>query len=127
MEGREVTNGIYRNKDGFVALPITEIVTTNDFFDFDAKYKGESDEITPADLTEEMNAKVKSVTQQIVELLDMNGIARADYIIQNGEPYLIEINTVPGLSKESLIPQMAAHEGIPLQQLFNEVLEVALS
>ena len=127
MEGREVTNGIYRNKDGFVALPITEIVTTNDFFDFDAKYKGESDEITPADLTEEMNAKVKSVTQQIVELLDMNGIARADYIIQNGEPYLIEINTVPGLSKESLIPQMAAHEGIPLQQLFNEVLEVAIS
>ncbi|PCJ01397.1 MAG: D-alanine--D-alanine ligase [Flavobacteriales bacterium] len=126
MEGREVTNGIYRNKDGFVALPITEIVTTNDFFDFDAKYKGESDEITPADLTEEMNAKVKSVTQQIVELLDMNGIARADYIIQNGEPYLIEINTVPGLSKESLIPQMAAHEGIPLQQLFNEVLEVAI-
>ena len=127
MEGREVTNGIYRNKDGFVALPITEIVTTNDFFDFDAKYKGESDEITPADLTEEMNAKVKSVTQQIVELLDMNGIARADYIIQNGEPYLIEINTVPGLSKESLIPQMAANEGITLQQLFNEVLEVAIS
>ena len=127
MDGREVTNGIYRTKNGFVPLPITEIVTSNDFFDFDAKYKGESDEITPADLTDELANKIKTVTQQIVELLDMNGIARADYIIQNGEPYLIEINTVPGLSKESLIPQMAAHEGIPLKQLFNEVLEVIQS
>ena len=124
MEGREVTNGIYRNKDGFVSLPITEIVTTNDFFDFEAKYKGESEEITPADLTDELTAKVKAVTTQIVELLAMNGIARADYIIQNNEPYLIEINTVPGMSAASLIPQMAAHQGISLKQLFNEVLEM---
>ncbi|MGB0887418.1 MAG: D-alanine--D-alanine ligase [Vicingaceae bacterium] len=126
MEGREVTNGIYRNKDGFVSLPITEIVTTNDFFDFEAKYKGESEEITPADLTDELTAKVKAVTTQIVELLAMNGIARADYIIQNNEPYLIEINTVPGMSAASLIPQMAAHQGISLKQLFNEVLELAI-
>ena len=127
MEGREVTNGIYRNKTGFVPLPITEIVTTNDFFDFEAKYKGESDEITPADLTVELTDKVKAVTKQIVELLDMNGIARADYIIQNGEPYLIEINSVPGMSGESLIPQMAEYEGISLKQLFNEVLEVVIN
>lgn len=126
MEGREVTNGIYRSKNGFVKLPITEIITTNDFFDFDAKYKGESNEITPADLTDKLATKVKAVTKQIVELLDMDGIARADYIIQNNEPYLIEINTVPGLSKESLIPQMAAHEGISLKRLFNEVIEVTI-
>ena len=127
MEGREVTNGIYRNKTGFVPLPITEIVTANDFFDFEAKYKGESDEITPADLSDDLTAKVKAVTKQIVELLDMNGIARADYIIQDGAPYLIEINTVPGMSKESLIPQMAACEGVSLKQLFNEVLDVVVS
>jgi D-alanine-D-alanine ligase len=125
LVGREVTNGIYRNEDGFVPLPITEIITTNDFFDFEAKYKGESTEITPADISIEMETKVKAITTKIVELLDMNGIARADYIIQGNEPYLIEINTVPGLSKESLIPQMAACEGIPLKQLFNEVLEKA--
>lgn len=125
MEGREVTNGIYKNKDGIVVLPITEIVTTNDFFDFDAKYKGESNEITPADLTQEIAEKVKAVTKNIYEILDLDGIARTDYILQDGEPYLIEINTVPGLSGESLIPQMAACEGISLKQIFNEVIEVA--
>lgn len=126
MQGREVTNGVYKNKSGIKVLPITEIVTTNDFFDFDAKYKGESDEITPADLTDELVKKVKEVTKNIYEILDLKGIARADYIIQNNEPYLIEINTVPGLSKESLIPQMAAYEEISLKQLFNEVIEVGL-
>jgi D-alanine-D-alanine ligase len=127
MEGREVTNGVYRNTKGFVSLPITEIVTTNDFFDFDAKYKGESEEITPADLTAEFAVKVKAITKKIVELLDMDGISRADYIIQNGEPYLIEINTVPGMSGASLIPQMAQCEGISLKKLLNEVIEVAIS
>jgi D-alanine-D-alanine ligase len=127
LEGREVTNGIYRNKDGFVQLPITEIITTNDFFDFEAKYKGESEEITPADLPVEITSKVKALTTKIVELLDMDGIARADYIIQGNEPYLIEINTVPGLSAASLIPQMAACEGIPLKQIFNEMMEVTLA
>ena len=126
MEGREVTNGIYKNKSDIVVLPITEIVTTNDFFDFDAKYKGESDEITPADLTDEIADKVKAVTKNIYEILDMKGIARADYILQDNEPYLIEINAVPGLSKESLIPQMAVYENISLKQLFNDVLDVAI-
>ncbi|MBL4594792.1 MAG: D-alanine--D-alanine ligase [Flavobacteriales bacterium] len=100
LEGREVTNGIYKNKDGIVSLSITEIVTNNDFFDFDAKYKGESDEITPADLTDEIAEKVKIVTKKVYEILDLGGIARADYILKDGEPYLIEINTVPGLSKK---------------------------
>ena len=126
LEGREVTNGIYKNGEGIVSLPITEIVTTNDFFDFDAKYKGESDEITPADLTDDLIQKIKAVTKNIYEILDLEGIARADYILQEGVPYLIEINTVPGLSKESLIPQMADHQGIPLKKLFSEVMEFAL-
>ena len=124
MAGREVTNGIYKNKNGIIPLPITEIVTDNDFFDFDAKYKGESNEITPADLTTDIAAKVNAVTKNIYEILDLKGIARADYILQNDEPYLIEINTVPGLSKESLIPQMAAHKGIALKELFSEILDL---
>lgn len=125
MDGREITNGIYRNKKEIIVLPITEIVTGNSFFDFEAKYKGKSNEITPADLTPDLEKKVKEVTEKIYKILDLKGIARADYILQNNEPYLIEVNTVPGLSNESLIPQMADHQGISLKQLFNEVLDNA--
>lgn len=127
MKGREVTNGIYKNKEGIKVLPITEIVTTHEFFDFEAKYEGKSQEITPADLPEELTQKVKETTAKIYSVLGLAGICRADYIIQKGEPYLIEINTVPGQSAESLIPQMAAYEGISLKDLYNEVIDVALS
>ena len=126
LNGREVTNGIYKSLRGIHVLPITEIVTENAFFDFDAKYKGESNEITPADLEAEMTSKIKAMTLKVYEILDFSGIARADYIIHNGEPHLIEINAVPGQSAESIIPKMAAHEGIALKQLFEDVIEVAL-
>ncbi len=126
MQGREVTNGIYRNLNEIKVLPITEIISENDFFDFDAKYKGESNEVTPANLPEELTAKIKSTTKKIYEILDLSGVCRADYIIQNNEPYLIEINTVPGQSAESIIPQMAKESGVELKQLFNEVIEFAL-
>ena len=126
MDGREVTNGIYKNAQGIVSLPVTEIISDNDFFDFDAKYKGQSSEVTPADLPEELTLKIKATTRKIYEIIDLKGICRADFIIQNNEPYLIEINTVPGQSAQSIIPQMAAHEGISLKQLFNEVIEIAI-
>lgn len=127
LSGREVTNGIFSIGNEIHSLPITEIVTNNDFFDFDAKYKGESNEITPADLPIEMEEKVKAETKRIFELLGLDGICRADYILQNNEPYFIEINTVPGLSAASLIPQMAAHANIELKQLFNNLIEMKLS
>jgi len=126
LNGREVTNGIYKSLRGIHVLPITEIVTENAFFDFDAKYKGESNEITPADLEAEMTSKIKAMTLKVYEILDFSGIARADYIIHNGEPHLIEINAVPGQSAESIIPKMAAQEGVSLKQLFEDVIEVAL-
>ena len=126
MSGREVTNGIYKGLEGVVSLPVTEIITENDFFDFDAKYKGESNEITPADLPLELSNKIKAVTKEIFELLDLKGIARADYIIQDGAPYLIEINTVPGMSGASLIPQMAKCAGIALTDLLNDIINVAI-
>lgn len=127
MKGKEVTNGVFKAREGTVVLPVTEIITANDFFDFDAKYKGESKEITPAMLPNELTQKIKNTTQQIFEWLDLKGIARADYIIQEGEPYLIEINTVPGMSDKSLIPQMAQCEGIALKDLLNKVMLVALN
>lgn len=127
MEGREVTNGVYRLASGEVkVLPITEIVSENDFFDFDAKYNGKSNEITPAILDEEMVNKVKETTKRIYNLLHLSGIARADYILKDNVPHLIEINTVPGLSEESIIPQMAKCAGIPLKELFSEIITATL-
>ena len=127
LKGREFTNGIYRGKKGIKVLPITEIVSENEFFDFNAKYAGESKEITPADLPKVIENILKATTQKVYEILGLSGICRVDYIVVNEVPTLIEINTVPGQSAQSIIPQMAAHEGIALKELFNDVIEVALS
>jgi len=125
LDGREVTNGVFQSNNGIKVLPITEIKTENDFFDYGAKYHGESSEITPADLDIEMTAKIKSLTHFTYEILGMNGIARMDYIIdQKGTPYLIEVNTVPGQSAESIIPQMAKVEGIKMKELFSQILDL---
>lgn len=126
MQGREVTNGVYYSKKGIKVLPITEIITHNEFFDFNAKYLGQSKEITPADLPIALEREIKSTTKKIYQILDLKGICRMDYIVINNQPHLIEINTVPGQSAQSLIPQMAAYEGISLTELFSEVIEVAL-
>ena len=127
IEGREVTNGVYKNQEGIKVLPITEIITENDFFDYGAKYHGESNEVTPADLPEEITGKIKALTYHIYDALGLNGIARVDYILNNeNTPYLIEVNTVPGQSAESIIPQMAAIEGIGLVELFDHVVESSL-
>ena len=126
LEGREVTNGVYRNKKGIVVLPITEIVTHNEFFDFKAKYTGESEEITPAQLSPELTQKVKLMTEKVYGTLNMTGLARVDFIIVNDVPTVIEINTVPGQTEKSLIPQMAAIEGIPLSTMFDEIIELSL-
>lgn len=126
LEGREVTNGVYEAPNGVKVLPITEIISQNDFFDFDAKYNGKSSEVTPANLSQGLTDKIKAETKRVYEILNLKGICRADYIIKGDTPYLIEINTVPGQSAQSIIPQMAAHEGISLKQLFNDVIEVAL-
>ncbi len=126
LKGREFTNGIYKGRKGIKVLPITEIVSNNEFFDFNAKYAGESREITPANLPIEVENKLKNTTQTVYEILGLSGICRVDYIVVNDLPTMIEINTVPGQSAQSIIPQMAAHEGISLKELFNDVIDVAL-
>lgn len=125
MEGREFTNGVYLSENGIKVLPITEIITQNEFFDFEAKYLGESQEITPAAIDAEMTTKIKQITHKVYELLGLKGMCRVDYILVGKEPHVIEVNTVPGLSAQSLIPQMAAYEGISLKELFSEVIMVA--
>ncbi|MBL4706253.1 MAG: D-alanine--D-alanine ligase [Flavobacteriales bacterium] len=125
MAGTEVTNGIYHNGQDIQPLPVTEIVTTNDFFDYKAKYNGESEEITPARISDELTKSIKSTSKDIYQKLGLDGVCRVDYIIREGVPHVIEINTIPGQSAESITPKMAAIEGISMAQLFSTLIENA--
>jgi len=123
IEGREVTNGIYRNKEGLKTLPITEIISENEYFDYEAKYNGKSKEITPAEISKEHTQKIKSLTSFIYKTLGMNGLARMDYIInKNNIPFLIEINSVPGMSKESIIPQMIKEDNKLIKDVLSKII-----
>ena len=118
IEGREVTCGVYSAKEGIKALPITEIISENEYFDFDAKYNGKSKEVTPACLDNQMAKTIKELTIKIYDILGMRGIVRMDYIVNNdGRLFLIEINSIPGMSKESIIPQMLKTESVTLRTI----------
>lgn len=126
VSGTEVTCGIFHLNGNTIVLPPTEIVSKNEFFDFDAKYKGDSEEITPARISQEMIKKVQHITHYAYQKLNLSGLSRIDFIIQNDEPYLIEVNTVPGLSDQSIIPQQCRCVGIELKDLFGWMVEDAL-
>ncbi|WOD42603.1 D-alanine--D-alanine ligase [Hwangdonia lutea] len=126
LDGVEVSVGVISYKGKTKVLPITEIVTDNDFFDYEAKYLGKSQEITPARLSAEQEEKVTNMAKKVYEILKMKGFSRSEYIFKNGEPHLLEINTIPGLTQESILPQQAAAAGIPLADLFDNAIEEAL-
>jgi D-alanine-D-alanine ligase len=118
IEGSEVTCGVYRDSEGVKALPITEIISENEYFDYDAKYNGKSKEVTPADLTDSITTQIQSLTKEIYAILGMKGIVRMDYIVNDGgNPFLIETNSVPGMSNESIVPQMASALNIKLSSI----------
>ncbi|GIR13606.1 MAG: D-alanine--D-alanine ligase [Cryomorphaceae bacterium] len=123
IDGIEVTCGLIENEGELIALPLTEITTENDFFDYEAKYKGKSHEITPARVSNEIKEQVQSISKKIYNTLRLKGLIRMDYIVEKDQAYLIEINTIPGLSEESIIPQQAACYGISLKELFSLTLE----
>jgi D-alanine-D-alanine ligase len=123
LAGREVTNGVYKDKNGLHVLPITEIKTDNEFFDFNAKYMGQSQEITPADLPEQLTEQIQQTSLQVYRYLNLKGIARVDYIITENGPILLEVNTVPGQSAASIIPQQAKAAGMQVSELYQAVLE----
>lgn len=126
LDGTEVSVGVIRYQGVVKVLPITEIVSENDFFDYQAKYEGKSKEITPARISEPMAKIVADLAKNIYEILKMEGFSRSEFIIVDGVPYLLEMNTVPGLTTESLLPQQAEKAGISLSELFGNAIEEAL-
>ena len=127
LDGREVSVGVIQYKGETKVLPITEITTENDFFDYEAKYQGKSHEITPARLTEEVANKVRAIAKKVYTVLNMSGFSRSEYILVNDEPHFLEMNTVPGLTRESLLPQQASEANINLSDLFDNTIEMALN
>lgn len=127
LEGTEVSVGVITYKGAITVLPITEIVSENDFFDYEAKYLGKSKEITPARLPEAYAQRVREIAKQVYKSLRMEGFSRSEYILVEGEPHLLEVNTVPGLTAESILPQQALQAGISLPELFENAIIMALS
>ena len=123
IDGVEISCGVGILHNKITAFPITEIVSQNDFFDFEAKYKGLSKEITPARISKKITGEVQKITESVYSKMNLKGISRIDFIIMNDIPYIIEINTIPGLSNESIIPKQAKELGITLMQLFDHCIE----
>lgn len=124
MQGTELTCGCYKTNDGGHVFPVTEVVTHNEFFDYDAKYNGDVDEITPARIPDELRQRVQAMTSYIYDVLGCRGIIRADYIITEGEQInLLEINTTPGMTATSFIPQQVRAAGLDIKNVLTEIIE----
>ena len=126
LDGKEVSVGVHDYNEKIEVLPMTEIVSENDFFDYEAKYLGKSQEITPARISEEEKTTLSKMAAKIYKVLGMQGMTRSDFILVNGIPHFIEMNTVPGLSEASIIPQQALQAGYSLQEFFGLAIESAL-
>ncbi|MEX1203090.1 MAG: D-alanine--D-alanine ligase [Ferruginibacter sp.] len=128
IKGREFTIGVFKTKGKVVTLPITEIISKNDFFDFQAKYEGASEEITPAQVEESTAEKVRQQALKAYSVFNCKGIVRIDFIYDeaSGFPYMLEINTVPGQSAASLVPQQVIAMGLTLQEFYSSLIEECL-
>ena len=127
LKGTEVSVGVLKFNGKTTVLPITEIVTENDFFDYEAKYEGKSQEITPARISKIQEEKVIHWAKTIYDVLKMTGFSRSEFIFIADEPYLLEVNTTPGLTTKSILPQQAAVAGIDLPTLFENAITEVLS
>lgn len=124
MQGTEISIGVYKTRNKAVVLPATEVVTKNEFFDYDAKYNGQVQEITPARLDPETTRKIQQETSRIYDILGAKGIIRADYIIPaEGDPFLLEINTTPGMTATSFIPQQVRAAGMDITKVMTDIIE----
>jgi len=126
LDGTEVSVGVITYNGKTKVLPITEIVTENDFFDYEAKYEGKSKEITPARISKAQEEKVMQTAQRAYDILKMRGFSRSEFIFIGEEPYMLEMNISPGLTEDSILPQQARVAGIQLSELFESAIEEAL-
>ena len=124
MNGREVACGVVKTKRKALVLPVTEIISKNEFFDYEAKYTpGKSEEVTPADIPDAVTNDIQRLSSLIYDFLGCKGIVRVDFIIVGQKPYFLEINTVPGMTVESLVPKQSEAAGISLEELYSMVVE----
>lgn len=128
IKGRELTIGVFKSKGEVIALPITEIIAKNEFFDFEAKYEGASEEITPAQVDEVIAEKIRAEARKAYAVFNCSGLVRIDFIYEEetGNPFMLEINTVPGQSEASLVPQQVIAMGWTLKQFYTALLEECL-
>ncbi|PKO99049.1 MAG: D-alanine--D-alanine ligase [Bacteroidetes bacterium HGW-Bacteroidetes-8] len=122
IDGREMTNGVYEHNGQLVRLPVTEIVSNNEFFDYEAKYLGASQEICPAVIPAELSEKIVDLSHKIYRYLGCRGVVRVDYIVRGEEIFFLEINTVPGMTEMSLVPQQIRAAGMTIQEFLSQIL-----
>jgi D-alanine-D-alanine ligase len=129
ISGREFTIGVFKTKEALQVLPITEIETSNEFFDFEAKYQGKSVETTPANIHATMQSQLEAAAKRVYEVLNCRGVVRVDFIYneQKGLPYMLEVNTVPGQSAASVIPQQVKAMGLSLQDFYTSIIEESIN
>jgi D-alanine-D-alanine ligase len=124
LEGTEISQGVYKTREKTVVLPATEVVTSNEFFDYDAKYNGQVQEITPARLSADVAERVAKITSHIYDILHCNGIIRIDYIIsKEGKINMLEVNTTPGMTPTSFIPQQVRAAGLEMKDVLTDIVE----
>lgn len=125
IQGREFTIGVFKTKGQIITLPITEVISKNEFFDFEAKYQGKSEEVTPALVDESIAIQIRQAATKAYEVLNCRGIVRIDFIYNeaNKQPYMLEINTVPGQSEASIVPQQVKAMGWTLKEFYTAVIE----
>lgn len=126
LDGTEVSIGVINYQNKIIPLPATEIVSENDFFDYEAKYEGKSEEITPARISKKQLENLHTEATKAYKALNMSGFSRSEFIFIEDIPYFLEMNTVPGMTTESLLPQQAKAAGIPLTDLLSNAIEMAL-
>jgi D-alanine-D-alanine ligase len=125
IKGREFTIGVFKTKGKVIALPITEVISKKDFFDYEAKYQGASDEVTPANIDDAVAQKIKQAALKVYHVFNCNGVVRIDFIFDEdkNQPFMLEINTVPGQSQASIVPQQVKAMGWSLKEFYSALIE----
>ena len=125
MKGTEVTCGVYKTMDKAVAFPVTEVVTENEFFDYDAKYNGLSREVCPAEIPDELTCRIQDISCRIYRHLGCKGLVRMDYISAADGIYFLEVNIIPGMTNASLVPKMVRAAGLDMTAFLTTIIENA--